>query len=105
MEVDSIRDAAMGDCVVFKKLGKETERQRERGKGGGTLYWVCMKIMMRTGTIMRTRGPRMISCLMISWRYAMMLVISILWWQSVISPIQFMGLGFVRRGNVTVLGL
>ena len=25
----------MGDCVVLKKLGKETERKKEKGKGWG----------------------------------------------------------------------
>ena len=36
-EVDSKREmhTAMGDCVILKELGKETERKREKGKGWG----------------------------------------------------------------------
>ena len=37
IDVDSKREmhTAMGDCVILKKLGKETERKREKGKGWG----------------------------------------------------------------------
>jgi hypothetical protein len=37
IDVDSKREmhTAMGDCVVLKKLGKETERKREKGRGWG----------------------------------------------------------------------
>jgi hypothetical protein len=37
IDVDSKRElhTAMGDCVVLKKLGKDTERQREKGRGWG----------------------------------------------------------------------
>ena len=31
---------AMGDCVVFKKLGKKLKGRGRRGKGGCSLYWV-----------------------------------------------------------------
>ena len=82
IDVDSKREmhTAMGDCVILKRLGKDTERKREKGReGGGTLYWICMKIMMRARTIMRTRGHTVISLHMISLRCAMMLVISIIW--------------------------
>ena len=37
IDVDSKREmhTSMGDCVILKKLGKETERKREKGKGWG----------------------------------------------------------------------
>jgi len=49
--------------------------------------------------------PPPTSCPPLSSRCAMMLVISIISWQSFIRTIQFLGLQFARRGSVTVLGL
>ena len=39
IDVDLKREMhiAMGDCVVLKKLGKETEGRERRVKGGGVL--------------------------------------------------------------------
>ena len=52
-------------------LRRKLKRIGKRIKGWGTLYWDCMKIMMRARTIIRMRGPTMISLHMISLRCAM----------------------------------
>jgi hypothetical protein len=41
--------SAAGDCAVLMKLDKNSERKREKGKGGHLFCWECkMMFMMRT---------------------------------------------------------
>ena len=53
MDVDSKphreMHTAMGDCMVLKKLGKDTERKSQKGKvkGGRILCWDLIILMMR----------------------------------------------------------